>query len=185
MPETSIPGPGFAGTGWPGRPPGFPSARSRCRSRWTTGSGSRRRCTCRMRPARSPPSWSRSRTARTTGRCRATGRSTAPSPRPATSAPARHARHGSSEGTAPASIPSARSSTTWRSSSGWRRGTGAPAGWACSGSAGVASALQAAWRPPALRAIIPVHFSHDRYNLDVHYVGGTLHVARASTGPWR
>ena len=46
------------------------------------------------------------------------------------------------------------------------------------------SALQAAARrPPALRAIIPVHFSHDRYNLDVHYVGGTLHVGESVYWP--
>ncbi len=46
------------------------------------------------------------------------------------------------------------------------------------------SALQAAARrPAALRAIIPVHFSHDRYNLDVHYVGGTLHVGESVYWP--
>jgi putative CocE/NonD family hydrolase len=46
------------------------------------------------------------------------------------------------------------------------------------------SALQAAARrPPALRAIIPAHFSHDRYNLDVHYVGGTLHVGESVYWP--
>ena len=44
----------FAGTGWPGRPSGIPSARSRCRSRWTTGSGSRRRCTCPDAPGPFP-----------------------------------------------------------------------------------------------------------------------------------
>jgi predicted acyl esterase len=46
------------------------------------------------------------------------------------------------------------------------------------------SALQAAARrPPALGAVIPVHFSHDRYNLDVHYVGGTLHVGESVYWP--
>ena len=46
------------------------------------------------------------------------------------------------------------------------------------------SALQAAARrPPALRAVVPVHFSHDRYNLDVHYVGGTLHVGESVYWP--
>ncbi len=36
------------------------------------------------------------------------------------------------------------------------------------------SALQAAMRrPPALRAIIPACFSHDRYHVDVHWWGGT------------
>jgi len=46
------------------------------------------------------------------------------------------------------------------------------------------SALQAAARrPPALCAVIPVHFSHDRYNLDVHYVGGTLHVGESVYWP--
>lgn len=46
------------------------------------------------------------------------------------------------------------------------------------------SALQAAARrPPALRAVIPVHFSHDRYNLDVHYIGGTLHVGESVYWP--
>jgi len=46
------------------------------------------------------------------------------------------------------------------------------------------SALQAAARrPPALRAIIPAHFSHDRYNHDVHYVGGTLHTGESVYWP--
>ena len=36
------------------------------------------------------------------------------------------------------------------------------------------SALQAAMRrPPALRAIVPACFSHDRYHVDVHWWGGT------------
>lgn len=46
------------------------------------------------------------------------------------------------------------------------------------------SALQAACRtPPALRAIIAAHFSHDRYEVDVHYVGGTLHVGESVYWP--
>lgn len=46
------------------------------------------------------------------------------------------------------------------------------------------SALQAASRtPPALCAIIAAHFSHDRYELDVHYVGGTLHVGESVYWP--
>jgi hypothetical protein len=46
------------------------------------------------------------------------------------------------------------------------------------------SALQAAMRrPPGLKAIIPVGATHDRYALDVHYVGGTLHVNESVTWP--
>ncbi len=46
------------------------------------------------------------------------------------------------------------------------------------------SALQAAMRrPPELGAIVPVHFSHDRYATDVHYYGGTLHVGEAVYWP--
>ena len=46
------------------------------------------------------------------------------------------------------------------------------------------SALQAAMRrPPELRAIVPVHFSHDRYATDVHYYGGTLHVGESVYWP--
>ncbi len=46
------------------------------------------------------------------------------------------------------------------------------------------SALQAASRtPPALRAIVAAHFSHDRYEVDVHYVGGTLHVGESVYWP--
>ena len=48
---------------------------------------------------------------------------------------------------------------------------------------GFSALLAAARRPPALRAIIPVHFSHDRYNLDVHFVGGTLHVGESVYWP--
>ncbi len=55
----------------------------------------------------------------------------------------------------------------------------------CSASAGAGSrALQAAMRrPPSLRAIVPVHFSHDRYTTDVHYYGGTLHVGESIYWP--
>ena len=46
------------------------------------------------------------------------------------------------------------------------------------------AALQAAMRrPPGLRAIIPVGATHDRYALDVHYIGGTLHVNESVTWP--
>ena len=46
------------------------------------------------------------------------------------------------------------------------------------------AALQAAMRrPPGLRAIIPVGATHDRYALDVHYIGGTLHVNELVTWP--
>lgn len=39
------------------------------------------------------------------------------------------------------------------------------------------SALQAAYRrPPALKAIVPVAFTHDRYAVDIHYKGGALLV---------
>ena len=46
------------------------------------------------------------------------------------------------------------------------------------------SAVQAALRgPPELKAIVPVHFSHDRYTTDVHYYGGTLHVGESVYWP--
>ncbi len=46
------------------------------------------------------------------------------------------------------------------------------------------AALQAAMRrPPGLKAIIPVGATHDRYALDVHYIGGTLHVNESVTWP--
>jgi uncharacterized protein len=46
------------------------------------------------------------------------------------------------------------------------------------------AALQAAMRrPPGLEAIIPVGATHDRYALDVHYIGGTLHVNESVTWP--
>lgn len=46
------------------------------------------------------------------------------------------------------------------------------------------SALQAAMRrPPALGAIIPACFSHDRYHLDVHWWGGTRLVGESVFWP--
>ena len=46
------------------------------------------------------------------------------------------------------------------------------------------SALQAAMRrPPALKAIIPACFSHDRYHLDVHWWGGTRLIAESAYWP--
>ena len=46
------------------------------------------------------------------------------------------------------------------------------------------SALQAATRrPPALRAIIPACFSHDRYHLDVHWWGGARLLAESAIWP--
>ena len=46
------------------------------------------------------------------------------------------------------------------------------------------AALQAAMRrPPGLEAIVPVGATHDRYALDVHYIGGTLHVNESVTWP--
>ncbi len=39
------------------------------------------------------------------------------------------------------------------------------------------SALQTAMlRPPQLKAIAPVHATHDRFTCDVHYIGGSLHA---------
>jgi len=54
----------------------------------------------------------------------------------------------------------------------------------CSGSLGMwgvswggFSALQTAMlRPPQLKAIAPVHATHDRFSCDVHYIGGSLHA---------
>ena len=54
----------------------------------------------------------------------------------------------------------------------------------CNGSAGMIgtsysgfTALQVAMhRPPALKAIVPVNATDDRYTDDVHYRGGTLHI---------
>ena len=46
------------------------------------------------------------------------------------------------------------------------------------------SALQAAMRrPPALRAIIPACFSHDRYHVDVHWWGGTRLIGESAYWP--
>ena len=46
------------------------------------------------------------------------------------------------------------------------------------------SALQAAMRrPPALKAIVPACFSHDRYHLDVHWWGGTRLVGESVYWP--
>ena len=46
------------------------------------------------------------------------------------------------------------------------------------------SALQAAMRrPPALRAIIPACFSHDRYHVDVHWWGGARLVGESVYWP--
>jgi len=46
------------------------------------------------------------------------------------------------------------------------------------------SALQAAMRrPPALRAIIPACFSHDRYHVDVHWWGGTRLIGESVYWP--
>ena len=39
------------------------------------------------------------------------------------------------------------------------------------------SSLQTAMlRPPQLKAIAPVHATHDRFACDVHYTGGSLHA---------
>ena len=46
------------------------------------------------------------------------------------------------------------------------------------------SALQAAMRrPPALKAIIPACFSHDRYHVDVHWWGGTRLIGETAYWP--
>jgi putative CocE/NonD family hydrolase len=46
------------------------------------------------------------------------------------------------------------------------------------------SALQAAMRrPPALKAIIPACFSHDRYHVDVHWWGGTRLIGESAYWP--
>ncbi|MFH0750749.1 MAG: CocE/NonD family hydrolase [Chloroflexota bacterium] len=46
------------------------------------------------------------------------------------------------------------------------------------------SALQAAMRrPPALKAIIPACFSHDRYHVDVHWWGGTRLIGESVYWP--
>ena len=46
------------------------------------------------------------------------------------------------------------------------------------------SSLQTAMlRPPQLKAIVPVHATHDRFSCDVHYVGGSLHAAEQVDWP--
>jgi predicted acyl esterase len=46
------------------------------------------------------------------------------------------------------------------------------------------STLQTAMlRPPALKAIAPVHATHDRFACDVHYTGGSLHAAEQVDWP--
>jgi predicted acyl esterase len=46
------------------------------------------------------------------------------------------------------------------------------------------STLQTAMlRPPSLKAIAPVHATHDRFACDVHYTGGSLHAAEQVDWP--
>ncbi|HEY5890036.1 MAG TPA: CocE/NonD family hydrolase, partial [Acidimicrobiia bacterium] len=46
------------------------------------------------------------------------------------------------------------------------------------------SSLQTAMlRPPQLKAIVPMHATHDRFSCDVHYVGGSLHGAEQVDWP--
>ncbi len=46
------------------------------------------------------------------------------------------------------------------------------------------SALQTAMlRPPHLKAILPMHATHDRFACDVHYTGGSLHAAEQVDWP--
>jgi putative CocE/NonD family hydrolase len=46
------------------------------------------------------------------------------------------------------------------------------------------NAVQVAMRrPPELHAIVPIHFTTDRYHSDVHYVGGTLQVQESAGWP--
>ena len=46
------------------------------------------------------------------------------------------------------------------------------------------SALQTAMlRPPHLKAIVPMHATHDRFASDVHYTGGSLHAAEQVDWP--
>ena len=63
-------------------------------------------------------------------------------------------------------------------------------GW-CSGNLGMwgiswggFSSLQTAMlRPPELKAIVPMHATHDRFACDVHYTGGSLHAAEQADWP--
>jgi hypothetical protein len=46
------------------------------------------------------------------------------------------------------------------------------------------SSLQTAMlRPPQLKAIVPMHATHDRFACDVHYTGGSLHAAEQVDWP--
>jgi hypothetical protein len=46
------------------------------------------------------------------------------------------------------------------------------------------SSLQTAMlRPPELKAIVPMHATHDRFACDVHYTGGSLHAAEQVDWP--
>ncbi|MDX6378962.1 MAG: uncharacterized protein QOE98_3265, partial [Gaiellaceae bacterium] len=46
------------------------------------------------------------------------------------------------------------------------------------------NAVQVAMRrPPELHAIVPIHFTADRYHSDVHYVSGTLQVTESAGWP--
>ncbi len=46
------------------------------------------------------------------------------------------------------------------------------------------SSLQTAMlRPPELKAIVPMHATHDRFASDVHYTGGSLHAAEQADWP--
>ena len=68
--------------------------------------------------------------------------------------------------------------TRLRFSAGWKTRNGAAGNSACGACVlGGFSSLQTAMlRPPQLRAIAPVHATHDRFACDVHYTGGSLHA---------
>jgi predicted acyl esterase len=61
----------------------------------------------------------------------------------------------------------------WLAAQPWSNGAVGMFGWSYSGF----NALQlAATRPPALKAIVPIYSSDDRYNDDVHNIGGALRL---------
>ncbi|MGB3483831.1 MAG: CocE/NonD family hydrolase [Mycobacterium sp.] len=61
----------------------------------------------------------------------------------------------------------------WLAAQPWSNGAVGMFGWSYSGF----NSLQvAATRPPALKAIVPIYSSDDRYNDDVHYIGGAMRL---------
>ncbi len=145
-----------------------------CGSRWTTAYGWPRRST--GRPAtRRRACWRRCPTARTTSR---------PATRPSTSGSATSTATRSAGSTCAAPVPVRASPTdeypereqddlvaviAWLAAQPWCTGNVGMFGTSYSGFNSIQVAMR---RPPALKAIVPIYATDDRYTDDVHYMGG-------------